>query len=88
MLSDAERKILRILFNYSSGRRRLPSMHGLTIKTGRTKQDITSALLSLERQGFIEWPDKQHVQSICIIKGWEDEGKKKPKRPTSSSIDY
>ena len=88
MLSDAERKILRILYNYSSGRRRLPSMHELTIKTGRTKQDITEALLSLERQGFIEWPDKQHVESIFIIKGWEDEDKKKPRRPTSSNIDY
>ncbi|WP_244873153.1 hypothetical protein [Paenibacillus albilobatus] len=63
-------------------------MHELTIKTGRTKQNITEALLSLEKQGFIEWTNKQHVQSILIIKGWEDEGKKKPNRTISSNIDY
>ncbi|UOK65383.1 hypothetical protein MT997_14180 [Paenibacillus sp. OVF10] len=35
MLSDYERKVLRILFNYSSGRRRLPTIHELTVKTGK-----------------------------------------------------
>ncbi|MEC0239332.1 hypothetical protein P4H66_05600 [Paenibacillus dokdonensis] len=40
MLEDIDRKILRILYNYSSERRRLPSMKELVIKTGKTKQDI------------------------------------------------
>lgn len=87
MLSDAERKILRILYNYSSGRRRLPSMNELMIKTGRSKQEITAALLSLEKKGFIEWEDKEFVQTILIIIGWEDDNKKS-KSTSSSNIDY
>ncbi|WP_405131176.1 hypothetical protein MHB43_01330 [Paenibacillus sp. FSL H8-0317] len=40
MLTDYERKVLRILFNYSSGRRRLPTIHELTVKTGKGKTDV------------------------------------------------
>ncbi|MCJ8015318.1 hypothetical protein MUG84_26995 [Paenibacillus sp. KQZ6P-2] len=74
MLADIERKLLRILYNYSSGRRRLPSMEELVIKTGRTKQGIKKALISLEDQLYIIWDDKRLVQSIKIVCGWENEG--------------
>ncbi|WP_339320789.1 hypothetical protein [Paenibacillus sp. FSL W8-0194] len=87
MLADIERKILRIFYNYSSGRRRMPSMRELIIKTGRSRQDIVRALASLENQGFIVWEDKQQTQSVLILKGWED-GYPARKKTATSSLDY
>lgn len=37
MLSNYQRKVLRILYNYNSGRRRLPMVHELTFKTGKAR---------------------------------------------------
>ncbi|GIO31130.1 MULTISPECIES: hypothetical protein [Paenibacillus] len=74
MLADIERKILRILYNYSSGRRRMPSMHELMIKTGKSKQHIMQSLIQLEKQSYILWEDRRHVESIRILQGWEREG--------------
>ncbi|MGN7359999.1 hypothetical protein ACTHPF_26840 [Paenibacillus sp. SAF-054] len=90
MLADIDRKILRILYNYSSGRRRLPSMEELVIKTGKTKQDIRQALINLEDQLFIIWDDKRLVESIKILRGWEHSGtaKEEKKTSTSSNTDY
>lgn len=34
MLPDYERKVLRILYNYTSQRHRIPTVHELEIKTG------------------------------------------------------
>lgn len=90
MLADIERKILRILYNYSSGRRRLPSMEELVIKTGKNKQDIKQALINLEDQMYIIWDDKRLVQSIKILNGWENGGTIKDERKpnTASNTDY
>lgn len=90
MLEDIERKILRILYNYSSGRRRLPSMEELVIKTGKTKKDITQCLINLEDQLFIIWENKKYVETIKIIQGWENDGtvKEERKPSTTSNTDY
>ncbi|WP_237391734.1 hypothetical protein [Paenibacillus dendrobii] len=66
-----ERKILRILFNFLSGRRRLPTIHELEIKTGKRKDVILHSLRELERLEYIEWKDKTNVQTIVIIEKWE-----------------
>ncbi|GAB6990101.1 LexA family transcriptional regulator [Paenibacillus pini] len=75
MLTDIERKVLRILFNYSSGRRRLPSMHELEVKTGKSKGEITHYLLELEKQSYIQWESKPYVQTIKILEGWDRDGR-------------
>lgn len=96
MLADMERKILRILFNYLSGRRRLPTIHELEIKTGKRKDAIRQALQELERLQYIEWKDKGDVQSIVIIEKWEREepaiaeARKQPNQPVvkEGNADY
>ncbi|MEC0239430.1 hypothetical protein P4H66_06120 [Paenibacillus dokdonensis] len=90
MLEDIDRKILRILYNYSSGRRRLPSMEELVIKTGKTKKDITQCLINLEDQLFIIWENKKYVETIKIIQGWENGGtvKEERKPSTTNNTDY
>ncbi|WP_458122819.1 hypothetical protein [Paenibacillus sp. Z3-2] len=80
MLTDYERKILRILFNYSSGRRRLPTIHELTVKTGKGKPDVMSALEGLVAAEYIHWEDRSDTANIVILEGWERESEK-PKLP-------
>ncbi|OMF17071.1 hypothetical protein BK131_03610 [Paenibacillus amylolyticus] len=80
MLSDYERKILRILFNYSSGRRRLPTIHELTVKTGKGKLDVMAALEGLIKAEYINWEDKSDTSNLVILEGWEREVEK-PKIP-------
>ncbi|MGF7036612.1 SOS-response transcriptional repressor LexA [Paenibacillus mucilaginosus] len=55
MLSDIERKILRIIANYWSGRHRCPSIEELMIKTGRSKEGIYKVLEVLAKEEYIEW---------------------------------
>ncbi|MFU1798662.1 hypothetical protein ACM1RC_32810 [Paenibacillus azoreducens] len=86
MLADIERKILRILYNFSAGRRRMPSMEELMIKTGKTKKDITRALINLEDQLYIIWKNKRLVESIRILQGWEQ--REKSARSTGGNTDY
>ncbi|MCL6661801.1 hypothetical protein [Paenibacillus amylolyticus] len=80
MLTDYERKILRILFNYSSGRRRLPTIHELTVKTGKGKPDVMAALEALVAAEYIHWEDRSDTAHIVILEGWEREAEK-PKLP-------
>lgn len=72
MLRDIERKVLRILYNFSAGRRRLPTFHELSVKTGRNEKEIRFILNKLKEAGFIEW-DGQNISSIVIYKAWENE---------------
>ncbi|MGG4496164.1 hypothetical protein [Brevibacillus reuszeri] len=44
MLSDIERKVLRVIGNYSAGRRRTPTVDELCIKTGRNRGGIMTVL--------------------------------------------
>ncbi|MGN7352331.1 hypothetical protein ACTHPJ_13485 [Paenibacillus amylolyticus] len=93
MLTDYERKVLRILFNYSSGRRRLPKFHELTVKTGKGKPDVMAALDSLVAAEYIHWEDRSDTAYIVILEGWErdDEKSQLPKSPPTinpNNTDY
>ncbi|OPG98606.1 hypothetical protein B2I21_09700 [Chryseobacterium mucoviscidosis] len=87
MLTDYQRKVLRILYNYKSGRRRMPTVHELTVKTGKGKPDVMAALDALIASDYIHWEDKPDTANIVILEGWEREGER-PKldhRPTASN---
>ncbi|WP_181586785.1 hypothetical protein [Paenibacillus taichungensis] len=80
MLTDFERKVLRILYNYSSGRRRLPTIHELTVKTGKGDRAVMAALETLITTEYIHWEDKSDTANILILEGWERDSEK-PKLP-------
>ncbi|WP_206098605.1 hypothetical protein [Paenibacillus silvae] len=80
MLTDYQRKVLRILYNYKSGRRRFPTVHELTVKTGKYKPDVMAALDALVSANYIQWEDKSDTANIVILEGWERETEK-PKLP-------
>ncbi|WP_152532856.1 hypothetical protein [Paenibacillus larvae] len=71
MLSDLERKTLRILYNFSNLNRRMPNIKELEKKTGARAANIFSALDCLQKQGYIEWQPR-NTQSIKIINAWEE----------------
>lgn len=73
MLSDIERKVLRVIANYSAGRRRTPTIDELCIKTGRNRGGIMTVLEVLVREGYIEWQRSQPDQ-IVVLEAWERKG--------------
>ncbi|WP_337035783.1 hypothetical protein [Paenibacillus illinoisensis] len=88
MLTDLERKIHRIIYNYSLPRRRMPSMQELMTKTGKSHGEIQKCLTDLEDKLFITWDNKKQVESIKILQGWEViESKTTPIKPINN-IDY
>jgi hypothetical protein len=70
MLSDIERKVLRIIANFSAGRRRMPSIHELCVKTGRTEAGIMKVLAKLAEEFYIEWGN-DNPEKIVLIEAWE-----------------
>lgn len=76
MLTDYERKVLRILYNYKSGRRRFPTVHELTVKTGKYTADVMAALDALIAAEYIHWDDKSDTTNIVILEGWEREAER------------
>ncbi|WP_186333632.1 hypothetical protein [Paenibacillus xylanexedens] len=76
MLTDYQRKILRILYNYKGGRRRFPTIHELTVKTGKHKPDVMAALDALVVAEYIHWEDRSDTSNIVILEGWEREAEK------------
>lgn len=71
MLDDLERKLLRILYNFSSLHGRMPRMPELQQKTGRPREEITGALRILVEQQYILWPDNPVLDTITILEAWE-----------------
>ncbi|WP_068616563.1 hypothetical protein [Paenibacillus tuaregi] len=71
MLSDFGRKTLRILFNYMSQQRRMPTEKELERLTGRSPADIEAALNELMLAEYIYWPDKPAIDTIVILEAWE-----------------
>ncbi|MCY9687679.1 MarR family transcriptional regulator [Paenibacillus larvae] len=71
MLSDLERKTLRILYNFSNLNRRMPNIKELEKKTGARTANIFSALDGLQKQGYIEWQPRD-TKSIKIVNAWEE----------------
>lgn len=89
MLNDLERKLLRVLYNFSTQRHRMPTIRELEIKTGRSKQDIYAGLRVLVEQRYIFWPDNPRLDTIVILEAWERETTAKPKlQKSSGNIDY
>ena len=80
MLSDIERKLLRILFNFFRQKLRMPTMQELEVKTGRSVEDIRTGLLALEQDNYITWEDKSNTQHIVVLEGWE-RGQIRPMSP-------
>ncbi|MNW62195.1 hypothetical protein D3C74_403130 [compost metagenome] len=91
MLSDLERKLLRILYNFTTQRNRMPTIEELEIKTGRSKRDLFAGLRGLVEQKYIFWPDNPRLDTIVILEGWErDRPQQRFKKtaPVSGNIDY
>lgn len=91
MLTNLERKLLRIMYNFVTQRHRMPVIEELEIKTGRSKQDIFSGLRGLVEQRYIFWPDNPRLDTIVILEAWErDQPLKRPNitTTTGSNIDY
>ncbi|HEY2491954.1 MAG TPA: hypothetical protein VGI33_03375 [Paenibacillus sp.] len=84
MLADAERKLLRVLYNYSRQHNVIPTMVNLERLTGRNKSDVWGSLIRLKSQNYIFWEDKASMSSIQIIEGWERE-ENKPLAPLASN---
>ncbi|MED4581899.1 hypothetical protein P9578_03800 [Brevibacillus choshinensis] len=74
MLSDIERKVLRVIANYSAGRRRTLTIDELCIKTGRTKGGIMEVLEVLSREEYIEW-QRSEPDKMAVIEAWERKGR-------------
>lgn len=70
MLSDIERKVLRVIANYSAIRRRTPTIGELSIKTGRSRGGIMEVLEVLRREEYIEW-DRMQPDKIELLEAWE-----------------
>ncbi|MBP1156060.1 MULTISPECIES: hypothetical protein [unclassified Paenibacillus] len=79
MLEDIERKVLRILGNYSSVRRRMPTLKELRIKTGRSQRGVLLVLSTLEKEGYILWKEDD-PENIVIIEAWERRSSLPPTR--------
>lgn len=73
MLSDIERKVLRVIGNYSAGRRRTPSVDELCVKTGRNRGGIMTVLEVLAKDDYIEW-QRSDPDKIVILEAWERKG--------------
>ncbi|WP_199924984.1 hypothetical protein [Paenibacillus sp. IHBB 10380] len=83
MLADAERKLLRVLYNYCRRHNVIPTMGDLERLTGRNMNSVRESLNELESLNYIFWEDKASMSSIQIIEGWERE-KSKPATPLAS----
>ncbi|MDT3417109.1 SOS-response transcriptional repressor LexA [Brevibacillus aydinogluensis] len=70
MLSDIERKVLRIIANFSVGRRRTPTVDELCVKTGRTRSGVMEILEALAREEYIEW-EQSRPDDIKLLEAWE-----------------
>lgn len=73
MLSDIERKVLRVIANYSAGRRRTPTVVELCFKTGRNRGDIMTVLEVLAKEEYIEW-QRSDPDKMVILEAWERKG--------------
>lgn len=66
MLSDIERKVLRIIGNYSAGRRRFPTIDELCTKTGRNRKGVIEVLEVLHKETYIIWTkEEDELTEFC-----------------------
>lgn len=89
MLSDFERKLLRILYNFTSQRHRMPTMMEVERVTGKAVGVIEQGLVGLVEQQYILWTDRPNLDTIIILEGWERERTQTSKpRINTGSTDY
>lgn len=69
MLSDRDRKLLRIIANYSAGRGRFPTLKELQIKSGRSRADVMDGLKVLEQERYIELDGNGQIRNL--LEAWE-----------------
>lgn len=70
MLSDIERKILRIIGNYDVRYRRTPTVHEIVIRTGRNRDKVLDVLSLLAQERYIKW-SAEDPDYILILEAWE-----------------
>ncbi|MGD8188590.1 hypothetical protein ACQCN2_01185 [Brevibacillus ginsengisoli] len=70
MLSDIERKVLRVIGNYTSIRWRTPTIGELCIKTGRDRGGIMTVLEVLNKEKYIVW-NRTEPDKIDLLEAWE-----------------
>lgn len=88
MLTDLERKLLRVLANYNLRTRRMPTKTELERMIGRRYKDIENGLTGLVEKEYIFWPDKPQLETIVILEAWDREQPAVPKPRPSCGIDY
>lgn len=88
ILQDIERKLLRILYNFSRQKRRMPMWTELEHKMGHKKPEIQNALRELVEKQYIFYPDNPDLSTLVILKIEEQELLPSKKNESSSNIDY
>lgn len=79
MLTDAERKLLAILRNYSTTQGYMPPLYLLQAKTGKPEDGIKQALRGLAEKGYVQWEPGQRIEDAVILRAWADELRLTPK---------
>lgn len=71
MLDDTPRKLLRILYHFSSHYKRLPTLSELERLSGRPGVKIRQGMQNLVEHHYIEWNPNMPVEKAVIIEEWE-----------------
>lgn len=71
MLDDTARKLLRVMFQFNGHFRRMPNLVELKRLSGRRSAAIKAGMLQLVEQHYIQWDDKQPVETAVVIEAWE-----------------
>jgi hypothetical protein len=70
MLGDNARKLLRIVYNYSTLVGKPPTLEELVRKSGRTRGQVKMALRVLSMEKYITW-EEEKPHKIVVLQGWE-----------------
>lgn len=71
MLDDTARKLLRVMFQFNGHFRQMPNLAELKRLSGRRPAAIKAGMLQLVEQHYIQWDDKQSVETAVVIEAWE-----------------
>ncbi|WP_429845602.1 hypothetical protein [Brevibacillus sp. FIR094] len=74
MLTDIERKVLRIIGNYYAMKPKPPSIDVICVKTGRSREGVMTVLEVLAREEYIEWK-RSEPDNMEVITSWERKGR-------------
>lgn len=88
MLQDIERKLLRVLYNFSRQKRRMPMWVELEYKMGHSKNEISMVIRSLVEKEYLFFPDNPDLSTLVILKTEDYEVTPSKKIVASNSIDY